>query len=79
MTAAAVTSTARASRRWRWTRHKLCIRAEEDRIQGWLDDQALLDRRDNQFKSWRIALRTEAGSIIVFDDPIVAPLSGGRT
>jgi hypothetical protein len=57
--------------------HKLRIRAEGDRIQGWLDDQALLDRRDSRFKSGRIGLWTKADSVTAFDDLTVAALNGG--
>jgi 3-keto-disaccharide hydrolase len=57
--------------------HKLRIRAEGDRIQGWLDDQALLDRRDVRFKSGRIGLWTKADSVTAFDDLTVTALSGG--
>jgi hypothetical protein len=57
--------------------HKLRIRAEGDRIQGWLDGQALLDRRDSRFKSGRIGLWTKADSVTAFDDLTVTPLSGG--
>jgi hypothetical protein len=57
--------------------HKLRIRAEGDRIQGWLDDQALLDRRDSRFKSGRIGLWTKADSVTAFDDLTSAALNGG--
>jgi hypothetical protein len=57
--------------------HKLRIRAEGDRIQGWLDDQALLDRRDSRFTSGRIGLWTKADSVTAFDDLTVAALNGG--
>ena len=57
--------------------HKLRIRAEGDRIQGWLDGQALLDRRDSRFTSGRIGLWTKADSVTAFDDLTVAALNGG--
>jgi hypothetical protein len=56
--------------------HKLRIRAEGDRMQGWLDDKALLDRRDGRFKSGRTGLWTKADSVTAFDDLTVTPLSG---
>ena len=37
--------------------HKLRIAAAGDRIQGWLNDQMLMDRRDSRFASGRIGLR----------------------
>jgi hypothetical protein len=57
--------------------HKLRVRAEGDRIQGWLNDQALLDRRDGRYASGRIGLWTKADSVTAFDDLTVVALSGG--
>jgi Domain of Unknown Function (DUF1080) len=57
--------------------HKLRIRALGDRIQGWLDDQALLDRRDGRYTSGRIGLWTKADSVTAFDDLTVVVLSDG--
>jgi hypothetical protein len=54
--------------------HKLRIAAEGDRIQGWLNDQHLIDDRDRRFTSGRIGLWTKADSITAFDDLIVHPL-----
>jgi Domain of Unknown Function (DUF1080) len=57
--------------------HKLRVRAEGDRIQGWLNDQALIDRRDSRYKSGRIGLWTKADSVTAFDDLTVVALSDG--
>ena len=54
--------------------HKLRVAAAGDRIQGWLNDQALIDRRDSRFASGRIGLWTKADSITAFDELIVTPL-----
>ena len=56
--------------------HKLRITAEGDRIQGWLDDQRLLDVRDKRFSNGRIGLWTKADSITAFDDLVVRSTSG---
>jgi sorbitol-specific phosphotransferase system component IIA len=57
--------------------HKLRITAVGDRIQGWLNDQGLIDRRDNKFKSGSVGLWTKAGSITAFDDLAVTAVNGG--
>jgi hypothetical protein len=54
--------------------HKLRISAVGDRIQGWLNDQALIDERDSRFASGRIGLWTKADSMTAFDDLTVTPL-----
>jgi hypothetical protein len=56
--------------------HTLRIAAAGDRMQGWLNDQALIDRRDSRFTSGRVGLWTKADSITAFDDLTIAPLSG---
>jgi hypothetical protein len=56
--------------------HKLRIAAAGDRIQGWLNDQALIDRRDSRFTSGRIGLWTKADSVTVFDDLTITALNG---
>ena len=56
--------------------HKLRIAAAGDRIQGWLNDQALIDRRDSRFASGRIGLWTKADSVTAFDELTVTPASG---
>jgi hypothetical protein len=56
--------------------HKLRIAASGDRIQGWLNDQALIDRRDSRFTAGRIGLWTKADSITAFDDLTITPLGG---
>jgi hypothetical protein len=55
--------------------HKLRISAVGDRIQGWLNDQALIDERDSRFASGRIGLWTKADSMTAFDDLTVTPLN----
>jgi 3-keto-disaccharide hydrolase len=55
--------------------HALRIRAEGDRIQGWLNDQALIDSRDERYKSGRVGLWTKADSVTAFDDLLVRPLN----
>jgi hypothetical protein len=54
--------------------HKLRISAVGDRIQGWLNDQALIDERDSRFASGRIGLWTKADSMTAFDELTVTPL-----
>jgi hypothetical protein len=56
--------------------HKLRIAAAGDRIQGWLNDQMLMDRRDTRFASGRIGLWTKADSITAFDELTITPVSG---
>lgn len=56
--------------------HKLRITAVGDRIQGWLNDQMLMDRRDSRFASGRIGLWTKADSITAFDELTITPASG---
>jgi sorbitol-specific phosphotransferase system component IIA len=58
----------------RW--HKLRITAVGDRIQGWLNDQVLIDQRDSRFASGRIGLWTKADSVTAFDNLTITPLSG---
>jgi hypothetical protein len=58
-------------------RHKLRISAEGERLKGWLNDQQLIDHRDNRFASGRIGLWTKADSITAFDDLIVSPINRG--
>lgn len=53
--------------------HKLRISAAGERIQGWLNDQALLDYRDSRFKSGRVGLWTKADSVTAFDDLVMRP------
>jgi sorbitol-specific phosphotransferase system component IIA len=56
--------------------HKLRITAVGDRIQGWLNEQALIDRHDSRFASGRIGLWTKADSITAFDELTVIVSSG---
>jgi hypothetical protein len=56
--------------------HTLRIAAAGDRIQGWLDDQMLMDRRDSRFVSGRIGLWTKADSVTAFDELTITPVSG---
>ena len=57
--------------------HRLRVKAEGDRIQGWLNDQPLIDRRDSRFVSGRVGLWTKADSVTAFDDLVATPLGGG--
>lgn len=57
--------------------HRLRARAEGDRIRGWLNDQALIDQRDDRYRSGRVGLWTKADSITAFDDLTIVPLGGG--
>jgi len=54
--------------------HQLQITAQRDRIQGWLNEQALIDERDARFASGRIGLWTKADSITAFDELTVVPM-----
>jgi hypothetical protein len=56
--------------------HRLRITAVGDRIQGWLNDQSLIDRRDNRYASGRVGLWTKADSVTAFDELTVTPLNG---
>src|SRR5215831_19377282 len=55
--------------------HQLQITAQGDRIQGWLNEQALIDERDARFASGRIGLWTKADSITAFDELTVVPMN----
>jgi hypothetical protein len=55
--------------------HTLRISAVGDRLQGWLNDQALIDERDSRFASGRIGLWTKADSMTAFDNLTVTPLN----
>jgi hypothetical protein len=56
--------------------HKLRVTAVGERIQGWLNDQKLIDRQDTRFKSGSIGLWTKADSVTAFDDlTVTAPSS----
>jgi len=54
--------------------HQLQITAQGDRIQGWLNEEALIDERDARFASGRIGLWTKADSITAFDELTVVPM-----
>jgi Domain of Unknown Function (DUF1080) len=56
--------------------HKLRVSANRDRVQGWLNDQPLIDQRDARFSAGRIGLWTKADSITAFDDLTVLPIDG---
>jgi hypothetical protein len=56
--------------------HKLRITAVGDRIQGWLNEQKLIDRQDGRFKSGGVGLWTKADSVTAFDDLTIAPVDG---
>jgi hypothetical protein len=55
--------------------HKLRVTAEGDRIRGWLNDQALIDRKDTRYASGRIGLWTKADSVTAFDDLVIMPIA----
>jgi hypothetical protein len=57
--------------------HKLRITADQNRIQGWLNDQPLIDQRHARFASGRVGLWTKADSITAFDDLTVLAVDGG--
>jgi hypothetical protein len=57
--------------------HKLRITAEGDHIQGWLNEQLLIDHRDSRFKSGQVGLWTKADSVTAFDNLVLSPMSGG--
>jgi len=56
--------------------HTLRTTAQGDRIQGWLNDQALLDHRDSRFAAGRVGLWTKADSITAFQALTVLPIEG---
>jgi hypothetical protein len=56
--------------------HKLRVMAVGDHIQGWLNDQKLIDRQDARFKSGSIGLWTKADSVTAFDDLTVTAPAG---
>jgi len=51
--------------------HQLRISAMGDHVQGWLDDQRLIDHHDNRYGGGRIGLWTKADSITAFDSLVV--------
>lgn len=55
--------------------HQLRVIAQGDHIQGWLNDQQLIDYRDSRFVSGKIGLWTKADSVTAFDDLVVRPFS----
>jgi len=57
--------------------YKLRVTAKGDHIQGWLNDQLLIDHRDSRFTSGRVGLWTKADSVTAFDDLVVSPVRGG--
>jgi hypothetical protein len=57
--------------------HKLRITAEGDHIQGWLNEQLLIDHRDSRFRSGQVGLWTKADSVTAFDNLVLSPMSGG--
>ena len=56
--------------------HTLQIAATGDRLQGSLNDRALIDHRDGRFAAGRIGLWTKADSITAFDALTVLPVEG---
>jgi Domain of Unknown Function (DUF1080) len=56
--------------------HRLKVSANGDHIQGWLNDNVLIDQRDSRFTAGRIGLWTKADSITAFDSLTVVPMNG---
>jgi hypothetical protein len=54
--------------------HKVRVTAEGDHIQGWLNDQLLIDYHDSRFGSGKVGLWTKADSVTAFDSLVVHPL-----
>jgi len=54
--------------------HKLRITAEGGHIRGWLNDQLLIDHRDDRFAAGQVGLWTKADSVTAFDDLVVRTL-----
>jgi hypothetical protein len=54
--------------------HKVRVTAEGDHIQGWLNDEQLIDYRDSRYASGKIGLWTKADSVTAFDNLVVHPL-----
>jgi hypothetical protein len=46
-------------------------------LQGWLNDQHLIDHNDSRFVAGRIGLWTKADSVTAFDSLSVLPIEGG--
>ena len=57
--------------------HTLQISAKRGRLQGWLNDQHLIDHSDSRFTAGRIGLWTKADSVTAFDSLNVLPIEGG--
>src|SRR2546421_571225 len=57
--------------------HTLQISAKRGRLQGWLNDQHLIDHSDSRFAAGRIGLWTKADSVTAFDSLNVLPIEGG--
>jgi hypothetical protein len=57
--------------------HTLQISAKRNRLQGWLNDQRLIDHNDSRFVAGRIGLWTKADSVTAFDSLSVLPIEGG--
>jgi hypothetical protein len=57
--------------------HVLRISADGDRLKGWLNNEQLIDHRDDRFKSGRVGLWTKADSVTAFDDLVVSPADRG--
>ncbi len=54
--------------------HRIRVTAEGDHIQGWLNDERLIDYRDRRFASGKVGLWTKADSVTAFDSLVVRPL-----
>lgn len=51
--------------------HRLRISAQGDHMQGWLDEQRLIDHHDSRYNGGRVGLWTKADSVTAFDSLVV--------
>jgi hypothetical protein len=57
--------------------HTIRLRAEGQRLQGWLDEKALIDHRDDRYRAGRVGLWTKADSVTAFSD-LTVQLAGNQ-
>jgi hypothetical protein len=58
--------------------HQLRISAEGDHVQGWLNNQRLIDHHDGRFTAGRVGLWTKADSVTAFDGLVIIPIKSSR-
>lgn len=58
--------------------HQLRISAEGDHVQGWLNNQRLIDHHDGRFTVGRVGLWTKADSVTAFDGLVITPIKSSR-